>query len=51
MSPHADPKQLDWMARCIAWADVEHTPEQLEAAERALAQPPRTLRQESLPLS
>jgi len=51
MSPHADPRTLAWIARCLAWADVEHTPEQIEVAERALAQPRHTPAQESLPLA
>lgn len=51
MSPHAEPRTLAWIARCIELADREHTTEQLEAAERALAQPPRTPAQEALPLA
>jgi hypothetical protein len=50
MSPHADPRTLAWIQRCIALADREHTPEQIEAAERALAQPRQTPVQEALPL-
>lgn len=51
MTAHPNPKTLEWIARCIAWADVEHTPEQIEVAERALAQPRHTPAQESLPLA
>lgn len=40
-----------WIARCIAEADREHTPDEIEAAERALACPLRTPAQDVLPLS
>lgn len=51
MSTHPNPKTLAWIALCIELADREHTPEQIEVAERALAQPRRTPAQESLPLA
>ena len=37
MRPTAEPRVLDWIARCIAEAEREHTDEELAAAEDALA--------------
>lgn len=51
MTTHPNLKTLEWIARCIAWADVQHTPEQIEVAERELAQPRHTPAQELLPLA
>lgn len=50
MTAHPNPRTLAWIALCIELADREHTPEQIEAAERALAQPRRVPAQEVLPL-